>query len=158
MMMDEIIPAIYAMKINRFFEKTDKEFMTMFNVQHTKETQLIPDANSSPLKLTKEQVGRYAWGILHSMAATFPNEPTIEDKKNFAVFLQSFSKLYPCKECAKHFQQLLKEKPIKDANRKELVFYVCDLHNVVNVQLKKPKFDCEKAFDVWGGNCGCGGK
>jgi hypothetical protein len=37
-----------------------------------------------------------------------------------------------------------------------LVGYVCKLHNIVNERLDKPIFDCNKAFDFWGGGCGCG--
>ena len=36
--------------------------------------------------------------------------------------------------------------------------YICDLHNIVNEALNKPKFDCKRAFDYWGGNCGCSDK
>lgn len=50
---------------------------------------------------------------------------------------------------------MLKEFPIKAGSRHDLVFYLCDLHNKVNKRLNKPIFDCDKAFDVWGGNCGC---
>jgi len=32
------------------------------------------------------------------------------------------------------------------------------LHNKVNERLKKPIFDCKKAMDYWGGDCGCGSK
>lgn len=35
---------------------------------------------------------------------------------------------------------------------------MCDLHNKVNASLKKPIFDCKKAFDFWGGDCGCDAK
>jgi FAD-linked sulfhydryl oxidase len=45
--------------------------------------------------------------------------------------------------------------PIKHSNREELVLYLCDIHNKVNERLNKPVFNCEKAFDFWGGNCGC---
>ena len=50
---------------------------------------------------------------------------------------------------------MLNENPIKDNSREELVYYICDIHNQVNKFLKKPIFDCKKAFDIWGGDCGC---
>lgn len=37
--------------------------------------------------MTKEQLGRYSWGILHSMAASYPQKPTKEDKENLKTFL-----------------------------------------------------------------------
>ena len=50
---------------------------------------------------------------------------------------------------------MLLDYPIKNGSRKEIVLYLCDLHNKVNQRLNKPIFDCQKAFDFWGGNCGC---
>lgn len=50
---------------------------------------------------------------------------------------------------------MLLDYPIKNGSRKEIVLYLCDLHNKVNQRLSKPIFDCQKAFDFWGGNCGC---
>lgn len=57
--------------------------------------------------------------------------------------------------CSAHFQTMLKENPIKTGSREEIVYYLCDLHNKVNEKLKKPIFDCKKAFGFWGGECGC---
>ncbi len=64
--------------------------------------------------------------------------------------------LFPCKICRQHFKELLANNPIKNDSRKELVLYLCDIHNQVNKRLNKPIFDCEKASDFWGGDCGCG--
>ena len=51
---------------------------------------------------------------------------------------------------------MIKEYPIKHSSRNELVYYFCMLHNEVNERLKKPYFDCKKAFEFWGGDCNCG--
>ena len=53
---------------------------------------------------------------------------------------------------------MLNEIPIKHNSREELVYYICDLHNHVNKRLGKPIFECKKAFDFWGGDCGCDAK
>ena len=50
---------------------------------------------------------------------------------------------------------MIKEYPIKDNSREDLVNYICDLHNKVNLRLNKPVFDCKNAFKFWGGECGC---
>ncbi len=38
----------------------------------------------------KQIYGRRTWGLLHSMAAYYPEKPTDEDKKNAKVFIESF--------------------------------------------------------------------
>jgi FAD-linked sulfhydryl oxidase len=63
--------------------------------------------------------------------------------------------LFPCQTCRGHFKKMLQDFPVKNANREELVLYLCGLHNKVNERLSKPIFDCNKAFEFWGGNCGC---
>ena len=50
---------------------------------------------------------------------------------------------------------MLKENPVKNGSREELVLYLCGLHNIVNERLGKAIFDCKRAFEFWGGNCGC---
>jgi hypothetical protein len=35
------------------------------------------------------------------------------------------------------------------------MFYLCELHNVVNKMLNKPTFDCFTLEEHWGGDCGC---
>lgn len=89
------------------------------------------------------------------MAAAMPNNPTPEDKKAVEDFLNSISKIYPCKICSKHFKEMLQENPIKYNTREELVFYLCGLHNNVNERLGKPIYECHQAFEIWGGDCGC---
>ena len=107
------------------------------------------------MKLSKEEIGRHTWALLHSIAASFPSVPTEENKKNVENFIHSLSDIYPCKVCASHFKQMLVEFPIKHKSREELVIYICGLHNKVNQRLGKKIFDCKKAFDIWGGDCGC---
>ena len=116
---------------------------------------LTPPDATKPLKLTKQEIGRHAWSLLHSVAASYPIEPTDEDKKQIEDFINGLAYSFPCKICGKHFVKLLKEHPIKNNNREELVYYLCDIHNIVNKVLDKPYFDCDKAFDIWGGDCGC---
>lgn len=57
--------------------------------------------------------------------------------------------------CADHFQKMLVDNPVRANTREELVYYICDIHNQVNERLNKTKYDCKKAFEIWGGDCGC---
>ena len=118
-------------------------------------TELRPDMSKNPLKLSKEELGRHSWAVLHSIAAAFPAIPTEEEKKTIENFLFSFAQVYPCKICGKHFNEMLQNYPIKIKSREDLVFYFCDLHNKVNKRLGKPEYDCMKTFEIWGGDCGC---
>ena len=116
---------------------------------------LTPEGATKPLTLTKQEIGINTWSLLHSMAASYPNEPTEEDKKYITNFLYSLANLFPCKICGSHLLKMLKKEGVHADSREELVNYICKIHNIVNKVLQKPQFDCKKAFDFWGGDCGC---
>lgn len=88
------------------------------------------------------------------MMARFPENPTKEQSENLRQFIHLFSLLYPCGDCAAHFQQMLKEWPPQVLSRKNAELWLCNLHNKVNVRLKKPEFDCTKLNETY--DCGCG--
>ena len=116
---------------------------------------LTPEGAAKPLTLTKQEIGRNTWSILHSIAASYPNEPTKEDKQQVTNFLYGLANLFPCKICGSHLLKMLNKEGVHADSREELVNYICKIHNIVNKVLNKPQFDCKKAFDFWGGDCGC---
>ena len=65
------------------------------------------------------------------------------------------AKVFPCKMCSAHFQELLSKHSIDYTDRVSMVHSICKIHNVVNERLNKPQFTCNDAFDFWGGECGC---
>ena len=126
------------------------------NTKKQKEGDIVtPPDGTKPLALTKQEIGRHAWAVLHSVAATFPAIPTDEDKKSVEDFIKGLALNFPCKICSKHFVKILEGHPIQNESREDLVLYMCEIHNIVNKFLEKPIFDCTKAFDIWGGDCGC---
>ena len=124
------------------------------NSQRNKDI-LKAEGSSKPLKLTKSEIGRRSWALLHSMANTFPENPNEEDKNMMKKFLYGLARSYPCKVCGGHLIKMLDKKGIKMNNRNEFVNYVCNTHNIVNKVLNKTEFDCDKAFEVWNGNYKC---
>ena len=116
---------------------------------------LKAEGSSKPLKLTKPEIGRRTWTLLHSMANTFPLNPTEEDKNMMKKFMYGLARSYPCKVCGGHLIKMLDKKGIKMENRKEFGNYICNIHNIVNKVLNKTEFDCDRAYDVWNGNYQC---
>jgi hypothetical protein len=54
---------------------------------------------------------------------------------------------------ADHFQEMLKKHPPQTASRASLSNWACSVHNIVNIRLGKPEFDCSTLTDVY--KCGC---
>lgn len=88
------------------------------------------------------------------MMARFPDKPTEDDSLALKTFVQLFARLYPCGDCARHFQKLLAKYPPQVSSRNAAAGWACFMHNQVNERLKKPLFDCNKIGDFY--DCGCG--
>jgi FAD-linked sulfhydryl oxidase len=88
------------------------------------------------------------------MTLRFPDKPTDSDRQLLLRFFNDFSQLYPCGECASHFQKLLKELPPQTSSRMASALWLCAAHNKVNERLGKAEFPCDKLDETY--DCGCG--
>lgn len=102
----------------------------------------------------RAELGRAAWKVLHTMMARFPDKPNEDDQLALKTYIQLFARLYPCGDCARHFQQLLKKYPPQVSSRNAAAGWACFVHNQVNERLEHPIFDCAKIGDFY--DCGCG--
>lgn len=102
----------------------------------------------------KKELGRASWRLMHTMMARFPEKPTPDDSLALQTYIKLFARLYPCGECAAHFQTLLEKYPPQTSSRNAAAGWACFVHNEVNTRLKKELFDCNKIGDFY--DCGCG--
>ncbi|KZV99409.1 hypothetical protein EXIGLDRAFT_762703 [Exidia glandulosa HHB12029] len=102
----------------------------------------------------KAELGRATWRLMHTMTLRFPEEPTQDERTALNDYFYLMSKLYPCGDCASHFQKLLAEFPPQTSSRKAASNWLCHVHNQVNERLGKPEFDCAYLGDTY--DCGCG--
>jgi len=101
----------------------------------------------------KAELGNAAWKVLHTTMAKFPDKPTADDSQALKSYIHLFARLYPCGDCARHFQQILAKYPPQVATRSTAAAWACHVHNEVNKSLKKELFDCSKIGDFY--DCGC---
>ena len=87
--------------------------------------------------------------------AKFPDAPTADDSQALKSYLHLFARLYPCGDCARHFQKILAKYPPQVKSRSSAAAWACHVHNEVNKRLKKDIFDCSKIGDFY--DCGCAG-
>ncbi|CDS82244.1 related to ERV2-Flavin dependent sulfhydryl oxidase [Sporisorium scitamineum] len=102
----------------------------------------------------KAALGRSTWHFLHTMTLRFPDQPTPEESETLRSFFTNFAQLYPCGECARHFQQLIKDLPPQVGSRMGASLWLCAVHNEVNKSLGKEEFPCDKLDESY--DCGCG--
>jgi FAD-linked sulfhydryl oxidase len=103
--------------------------------------------------LSRAELGHAAWKVLHTMMAKFPDEPTEDDSVALKSYIHLFARLYPCGDCARHFQKILEKFPPQVKSRSTAAAWACHVHNEVNKRLKKELFDCSKIGDFY--DCGC---
>ena len=114
-------------------EKNDKNLINVVNVFSNK------DYESNDGMLTTVW-GPSAWHFLHTISFNYPTHPTENDKKNYMELVLSFKNVLPCGKCRKNLVKNFKKLPITMAtmeNRATFSKYVYDLHEIINVMLKK---------------------
>ncbi|KAK9323559.1 ERV/ALR sulfhydryl oxidase domain-containing protein [Lipomyces orientalis] len=101
----------------------------------------------------KAELGRASWKLFHTILARYPEKPTAEEKEALSSYIYLFSRVYPCGECASHFQKLLKKFPPQTSSRIAASQWGCHVHNQVNARLGKDIFDCNTIAEKY--QCGC---
>ncbi|KAF1858651.1 hypothetical protein Lal_00044684 [Lupinus albus] len=98
----------------------------------------------------KEELGRATWTFLHTLAAQYPDNPTRQQKKDVKELVHILTRMYPCKDCADHFKEVIRANPVQVGSHAEFSQWLCHVHNVVNRSLDKPVFPCERVDARWG--------
>ncbi|KAJ5651490.1 FAD-linked sulfhydryl oxidase ERV2 [Penicillium longicatenatum] len=101
----------------------------------------------------KAELGRATWKYFHTVMARFPEQPTQDEQDALRTYIHLFARLYPCGECAEHFQQHINKYPPQVSSRKAAAGWACFVHNEVNEMLDKPEFDCNNLGSFY--DCGC---
>jgi hypothetical protein len=83
--------------------------------------------------------GPHLWFSLHTISFNYPIKPTKEDKENYKNFFIALKNVVPCSICKKNYIRHLNELPIDNVldDRKSLVNWMIDLHNMVNGETGK---------------------
>ncbi|KAJ5179026.1 hypothetical protein N7492_002236 [Penicillium capsulatum] len=101
----------------------------------------------------KAELGRATWKYFHTVMARYPEKPTDDQQNALRSYIHLFARLYPCGECASHFQQHLSKYPPQVSSRKAAAGWGCFIHNEINAMLDKPEFDCTNLGSFY--DCGC---
>ncbi|CAI9764429.1 unnamed protein product [Fraxinus pennsylvanica] len=87
---------------------------------------------------------------LQGLKRKYPDKPTRQQKKDVKELMAILSRMYPCKECADHFKEVLRANPVQAGSHEEFSQWLCHAHNVVNRSLGKLVFPCERVDARWG--------
>lgn len=95
--------------------------------------------------------GSSLWFSLHTISMNYPNYPSNEDKMNYKDFFISLKNVIPCTVCKKNYIRHLKENPIdgKLNTRKDLVYWLIDMHNMVNAEIGKKQMSYDAVIQKY---------
>lgn len=98
--------------------------------------------------------GPHLWYILHLFSFTYPDEPSYSDKRVYNDFFTNLRYLLPCSFCRKHYNKYLAEYPIGPHldRRIDLVKWVIQIHNFVNLSLGKPEMPADSIIRFYQDN------
>lgn len=99
--------------------------------------------------VTREDLGRATWTLLHTLAAQYPDAPSRQQQRDVRSLVDALTRVYPCAECAGHFSEIVRQHPPQVGSGRELRQWLCHVHNVVNRSLGKPTFNCTFVEARW---------
>ncbi|KAL3132651.1 hypothetical protein ABBQ32_009173 [Trebouxia sp. C0010 RCD-2024] len=112
-------------------------------------------AVSPAATVSKEELGRATWTLLHTLAVQYPQTPTKQQQKDVKTLVDVLTRIYPCTECAQHFGEIVKIDPPNVSSGPALQQWMCRVHNVVNKSIGKRTFNCRFVEARWGAlDCG----
>ena len=81
------------------------------------ETPFMPKMANETLKA---QLGNAAWKLFHTILARYPDKPSKQERLTLQQYILLFAQVYPCGDCARHFQQLLAKFPPQTGSCKKI--------------------------------------
>ena len=83
--------------------KERKNDSTHDKEEQKRETKTSNQRQNCPLY--RDELGRSTWGLLHTMAAYYPEKPNKNQEKQMENFINGFAAFFPCEECSSDFQE-----------------------------------------------------
>ena len=86
--------------------------------------------------------GPHAWHFMHAVTLSYPLNPTQKQKNTYKLFFHNLTDILPCTHCSSNYKIHITQLPIEPflKNRKTLVSWLIQIHNLTNKHLKKNTF------------------
>tara|TARA_Y100000389_G_scaffold44237_1_gene38944 strand:+ start:6391 stop:6849 length:459 start_codon:yes stop_codon:yes gene_type:complete len=95
--------------------------------------------------MSKKDWGNISWILMHSLAQKVTENKFVNCKEILIRIIFDICNNLPCPDCREHAIKLLKSSNIhKISNKKQLISFLCEFHNIVNKKLKKPTKNIEE--------------
>jgi len=82
--------------------------------------------------MSTETWGPTIWHVLHVIAKSFPDKPTVNDKNTGYQMVKYLATCLPCEKCKKHYMSNFTKFPPKLNSGREFFIWTVKIHNLVN--------------------------
>ncbi len=86
--------------------------------------------------------GPSGWKFLHSIAFSYPDEPTKQQQQEVKNLFTALKYLLPCGDCCMNYSNEVGEIPVESNDK--LSRWLVDFHNSVNKRLGKPTYNYDQ--------------
>jgi len=95
--------------------------------------------------------GKHAWIFLHSLTMAYPDNPSENDVQTYKNFFMLLPDVLPCSACREHLKEHMCRFSLATAlkNRRSLVEWLINIHNLTNESLGKPKKTFDEVIDLY---------
>ncbi len=97
--------------------------------------------------------GKHGWIFLHYITLAYPDKPDIETQQKYKnFFINIIGTLLPCESCRFNYKRHLSELPLTDdilASRDKLIYWLVDVHNIVNEETGKRKISYDEFNNIY---------
>jgi hypothetical protein len=108
------------------------------------------------LNISPELWGKYMWKSLHYITLSYPETPDEKTKLKFKDFFINIIWNYlPCEKCRHNYKRHLEELPLTDQilnSRNNFIYWLVDIHNIVNEETGKRKISYQEFNKIYFGN------
>jgi hypothetical protein len=96
--------------------------------------------------------GNHLWKFMHYLTLSYPDNPSLDDQDKFKRFFMMIGDYLPCEKCRVNYIKHKSELPLTDdilQSRDKLIFWLYDLHNIVNLDTGKDILSKEKFIELY---------
>lgn len=91
------------------------------------------------------------WNMLHFITIAYPEKPSLNDIKNHSNFIKNLGNLLPCKKCAIHYNNYIKNIKINEilSDKEKYMKFFWKLHNDVNQRNNRKEITFKKFLQIY---------
>ena len=94
--------------------------------------------------------GNITWALFHTLAVQIDKDKFLQVKDKLIMIITKTCQHLPCPVCSKDATEILKKANINNIHTKDdLIEFLRQFHNIVNVKLKKKTMDKQKLENMY---------